>query len=73
MFRGSVILFALAVNALTIWKALYLQTVPVETAAIRFLVALPICGVLLWLLRTAMASRPKSSRDSTGGSAAHGR
>ncbi|SOD71309.1 hypothetical protein SAMN05892883_0849 [Jatrophihabitans sp. GAS493] len=51
MFRGSVILFALVVNARTIWQALYLQTISVETAVIHFLIAVPVCAVLLWILR----------------------
>ncbi|SDI82537.1 hypothetical protein SAMN05444157_0335 [Frankineae bacterium MT45] len=72
MFRGSVILFALLVNARTIWQALYLQTISVETAVIHFLIALPICAVLLWILRvTFNRPTPADSADAADDATEH--
>jgi hypothetical protein len=54
MLRGSVLGLALLFSAPTIWQALADQTISVQTALIRFLIAVPIAAVLLGLVRTAM-------------------
>jgi hypothetical protein len=54
MFRGSVLLCALLFSLPTLWQALVDQTISVETAVIRFLIAVPVAAVLLALVRTAM-------------------
>ncbi len=58
MFRGSVLLCALVFSAPTLWRALVDQTVGVDVAVIRFLIAVPVAGVLLGLVRTAMRKQP---------------
>jgi hypothetical protein len=57
MFRGSVLLCALLFSLPTLWQALGEQTISVETAVIRFLIAVPVSAVLLWLVRAAMEHR----------------
>ena len=59
MLRGSVLLVALFTAWPTIWAALKDQTLPVQTAMVHFLIAVPIVAVLLGLVRTAMAARAK--------------
>ena len=58
MFRGSVLLCALLFSAPTLWQALVDQTVSVENALVRFLIAVPVAGLLLGLVRTAMRKQP---------------
>ena len=58
MFRGSVLLCALLFSAPTLWQALVDQTVSVENALVRFLIAVPVAGLLLGLVRTAMHKQP---------------
>jgi hypothetical protein len=65
MARGSVLLFALLLNARTIWEALADQSISLETATIHFLVTVAIVGFLFTLLRMA-ASRPRSPSRSRG-------
>lgn len=60
MLRGSVLLVALFTAAPTIWAALKDQTLPVQTAMVHFLIAVPIVAVLLGLMRTAMAARGRA-------------
>lgn len=60
MFRGSVLALALIFSAPTIWQALAEQTVSVDQAVFRFLIAVPIAAVLLGLVRASM--RRTSSR-----------
>ena len=64
MFRVSVLLAALLVNAPTIWATLGTQSVPVQTMMIRFLISVPIMAVLLAGVRVAMnpSSRPAKAR-----------
>lgn len=57
MFRGSVLFCALLFSLPTLWQAFAEQTLPVETAVIRFLIAVPVAAILLWLVRTAMEHR----------------
>jgi hypothetical protein len=57
MFRWSTIMLALCLSAPVLWKALMDQTVPVDTAVVRFLLALPVAAVLLALFRAAVGSK----------------
>ena len=61
MFRGSVLLCALLFAAPTLWQALVDQTISVETALIRFLIAVPVAAILLGLVRSAM-DKPSAHR-----------
>ena len=63
MFRGSVLLFSLLLNARVIWQALEEQSTSLETATIHFLITVPIVAVLFGLLRMA-ARRPRPRRPS---------
>lgn len=54
MFRWSVLGLALVFSAPTIWAAFGTQTIGVDQALVRFLICLPIAGVLLGLVRAAM-------------------
>ncbi|HEV7204468.1 MAG TPA: hypothetical protein VGN18_07630 [Jatrophihabitans sp.] len=60
MLRGSVLLLALVFAFPTIWAALVDHTITVDTAVVRFLVALPVAAVLLALVR--MATRDRDPR-----------
>jgi hypothetical protein len=54
VFRWSTIALALLLSAPVLWKALAEQTIPVDTAVFRFLLALPVAAVLLGLFRAAV-------------------
>lgn len=54
-------LLALLFNAPLIWQALADQTVSAESAAVHFLITVPVVAVLLALLRAA-TSRPSRAR-----------
>ena len=64
MARGSVLLFALLVNARVIWQALAEQSVSLESATIHFLVTVPIVAMLFGLLRMAARRPPARARQS---------
>jgi hypothetical protein len=64
MARGSVLLFALLINARVIWQALADQTVSLESATVHFLITVPIVAVLFGLLRMAARRPPSGSRQS---------
>jgi hypothetical protein len=61
MARGSVLLFALLINARVIWQALAEQSVSLESATVHFLITVPIVAILFGLLR--MAARRPASRS----------
>lgn len=75
MFRGSVLLVALLFSAPTLWQALVDQTIGVDAAVIRFLIAVPVAAVLLALVRAAMrkppARRPGHPPGRTPGGSQH--
>jgi len=72
MFRGSVLVCALLFSAPTLWQALVDQSISVDAALVRFLIAIPVAAVLLGLVRTAMHKQPvrrdppRSRQPSTG-------
>lgn len=50
---ASVLLLALLFDAPVLWRACIDQTVPLQTALIRFLLAVPVAWVLMTILRVA--------------------
>ena len=60
MLRGSVLLVALALSAPVLWQALVDGTVTVDAAVVRFLIAVPVAGVLCGLVRLAFSRRDQS-------------
>lgn len=57
MLRGSVLLAALLFSAPTLWQAFVQQDISVDTAIVRFLVALPVAAVLIGAVRLATRQR----------------
>ena len=53
MFRGSVLLVALLFSAPVLWQALVSQTVALDTAVLRFFIAVPVAALLLAGVRFA--------------------
>jgi MFS-type transporter involved in bile tolerance (Atg22 family) len=74
MFRRSVLICAVLFCAPVLWSALVDQTVSLETAGIHFLIALPMAGVLIWLVRVAARRRIGTPNDEVtdAGDAAEG-
>ena len=62
MLRGSTLLLALVFSAPAIWQAWH-GSMSVDEAIIRFLLALPVAGLLLALLRGAFRRDSHSERD----------
>lgn len=69
MLRGSVLVCATLFCLPTLWQLLVAQSIPLETAMVRFLIAVPVSAVLLALVRAAMRHRadPPAESDSHGG------
>jgi hypothetical protein len=66
MFRGSVLACALLFTAPIWWQAVVDQSVSVQTAVVRFLIAVPVAAVLLALVRAAAKhddARPNAAKD----------
>lgn len=57
MLRGSVLLAALLFSAPTFWQAFVRQDISIDTAIVRFLIALPVAAVLIGAVR--VATRPR--------------
>jgi hypothetical protein len=55
MFRWSVLLLALALSTPAMWSAFVADSMSVTTAAIRFLIAVPVAAVMLAVLRITTA------------------
>lgn len=53
MFRGSVLVCALIFSAPTLWQAFVSEHISVDTALIRFLIAIPVAALLLAIVRAA--------------------
>lgn len=53
MLRPSTLVLALLFSSPILWQALVDGSVPVDTALVRFLIALPVAAVLLGLVRLA--------------------
>jgi hypothetical protein len=58
MLRGSVLLCALLFSAPTLWQALVDQSISIDAALVRFLIAIPVAAALLGLVRSAMRKQP---------------
>jgi hypothetical protein len=67
MLRGSVLLCALVFAAPSLWAALVDQSISVDAAVIRFLIAIPVAAILLGLVRTAMRRPPPDPNPSAPG------
>ncbi len=66
MFRRSVLIVAFLFCAPVLWAALVDGSVTLESAGIRFLIALPVAGILVGLVRYASTHRaPASAEDPT--------
>ena len=59
MSRRAALAIALVVSAPSLYEALWTQTIQVETAAIRFLIALVACAVLVGAVDSAMSRRDR--------------
>lgn len=57
MFRGSVLLVALLFSAPVLWQALVTQSIGMDTAVVRFLLAVPVAGLLVGGVRMAGSRR----------------
>jgi hypothetical protein len=61
--RWSVVLLAFVVSLPTLYAALWTQNVPVDSAVVHFLIAVPIMAVLCGLVRLA-GKPPEDKRTS---------
>ncbi|HEY0487214.1 MAG TPA: hypothetical protein VGD72_13295 [Mycobacteriales bacterium] len=61
MIRFDVLIAALLMSAPTLWDAFSTGNTPVDTALVRFLVAVPVCAVALALLRRVFRPHPGPS------------
>lgn len=59
MLRGSVLACALVFSAPTLWQAFVTEHISVDTAIVRFLIAIPVAGVLLAVVRAAANWAPQ--------------
>jgi hypothetical protein len=57
MLRGSVLLVALLFSAPVLWQAVVDQSVGLDTAVIRFLIAVPVAALLVGGVRLASRRR----------------
>ena len=57
MLRGSVLVAALVFSAPTLWQAFVRQDISIDTAIVRFLIAVPVAAVLIGALRLATRQR----------------
>lgn len=53
MLRGSVLVTALLFSAPTLWQALVENSISVDAAIVRFLIAVPVAAVLTGLVRAS--------------------
>ena len=59
MFRGSVLLLALLISMPVMWQAFVGQTIGIDQALVRFVLAVPVAALLLGLLRLAAGNRTR--------------
>lgn len=71
MFRRSVLIVAFLICVPILWSALVDGSVSLESAGIRFLIALPVAAVLVGLVR--LATRAPETKTASGDDAAHDR
>lgn len=65
MFRRSVLIIAFIICIPILWAALVEESVPLEDAGIRYLIAVPVAALLLGLVRlAARTSETESDSDS---------
>lgn len=63
MFRRSVLIVAFLICAPVLWGALVDGSVTLESAGIRFLIALPVAAILVGLVRHASTHRASADAD----------
>ncbi len=61
MLRGSVLVVAFVFTAPVFWEAFVTQTIGVDTAIVRFLIAVPVAAVLLAGVRMAGRRRDRGA------------
>lgn len=66
MFRRSVLIIALLFCLPTLWEALIPQTTTWEDVGIRFLIALPVAGILVSLVRLASHPQEEPAKEDAG-------
>lgn len=66
MFHRSVLIVAFLICAPILWSAVVDESVTLESAGIRFLVALPVAGILVGLVRLAARPTEKDVVDTDG-------
>lgn len=71
MFRRSVLIVAFLICVPVLWSALVDQSVSLEAAGIRFLIALPVAAVLVGLVRLATRAPEPSPDPADTDTAAH--
>lgn len=71
MFRRSVLIVAFLICVPILWSALVDGSVSLESAGIRFLIALPVAAVLVGLVR--LATRAPEAKTGAADDAAHDR
>ena len=55
MFQMPVLFIAVVISSPALWQALVVGSMPVETALIRFLIAMPVAAVMVFAFRSATA------------------
>ena len=53
MFRTPVLVLALLISSPALWQALVSGSMPIQTALIRFLIAIPVAAVMVFAFRAA--------------------
>jgi hypothetical protein len=61
--RWSVLLLAFVVSLPTLYSALWTQNVPVDSAVVHFLIAVPVMAVLCGLVR--LAGKPSADEQTS--------
>jgi hypothetical protein len=59
MLRGSVLVLAFLICSPVLWQAFVSQTISIDAALVRFLLAVPVAGILLGLVRMAAGNRSR--------------
>ena len=59
MLRGSVLLLAFVISLPVMWQAFVSQTIGVDAALMRFVLAVPVAAILLGLVRLAAGDRTR--------------
>lgn len=63
MFDRAVLICTILFSAPSLWAALYHQSISLEEAGIRILIAWPVAAILVGLVRLAARPRPHPDPD----------